>query len=201
MEHNRDLVALEQLRVRTVARLKAAITKWNQTKALIAPIQANTAAIQAQAEKMERLYTAGQADLLKLLSVRQRLSEAENARLDMVWQAIRAYADLPEASGGTPLLGSIPTVPCGLFWGLPHDASAIDRRALVRICSGPRGPGWQESAAGPDRILGSEGCSVPLATQRTAAASQTEGVSPTTARNVLGYPPPTLYSVNSRSSS
>jgi cobalt-zinc-cadmium efflux system outer membrane protein len=111
MQHSRDLVALEQLRVRTVARLEASIGKWHETKALIAPIESNTAAIQAQAEKMDRLYTAGQADLLMLLSVRQRLIEAENARLDMVWQAIDAYADLLEASGGIPLLGSIPTPP------------------------------------------------------------------------------------------
>jgi outer membrane protein TolC len=110
MEHSRDLVALEQLRLRTVARLKASIAKWQATKALIAPVEANTAAIQAQAERMDRLYTAGQADLLKLFAVRQRLIEAENARLDMVWQAIQAYADLLEASGGTSLLGSIPTV-------------------------------------------------------------------------------------------
>ena len=109
MEHSRDLVALEQLRVRTVVRLKASIAKWQKTKALIASIEASTAAIQTQADKMDRLYTAGQTDLLKLLSVRQRLIEAENARLDMLWQAILAYADLLEASGGTPLLASTPT--------------------------------------------------------------------------------------------
>ncbi|HYW78991.1 MAG TPA: hypothetical protein VE890_05410, partial [Thermoguttaceae bacterium] len=97
--------------LRTVARLKASIARWHETKALIAPIEANTAAIHAQAEKMDHLYTAGQADLLKLLSVRQRLIEAESGRLDMVWQTILAYADLLEASGGTPLLGSIPTGP------------------------------------------------------------------------------------------
>lgn len=111
MQHSRDLVALEQLRVRTVARLKVSITKWHKIKALIASTKANTAAIHAQAEKMDRLYAAGQADLLKLLSVRRRLIEAENARLDMLWQAIMAYADLLEASGGTPLLGSTPMVP------------------------------------------------------------------------------------------
>ena len=111
MQHRRDLVQLEQLRVRTVARLKASIAQWHRTKALIAPVEANTAAIHAQAEKMDRLYTAGQADLLKLLSVRQRLIEAESARLDMVWQAVLAYADLLEASGGTPLLSWIPETP------------------------------------------------------------------------------------------
>lgn len=106
-EHSRDLVALQQLRVRTVARLKASIAKWRATNALIAPIEADTAAIQSQAVKMDHLYTAGQADLLTLLSVRRRLIEAEDARLDVVWQAVQAYADLLEASGGTTLLGSI----------------------------------------------------------------------------------------------
>ena len=57
---------------------------------------------------MERLYTAGQSDLLKLLQVRQRLIDAENAKLDMLWQATQAYADLLAATGATPLLGALP---------------------------------------------------------------------------------------------
>jgi outer membrane protein, heavy metal efflux system len=108
MEHSRDLVALEQLRVRTIARVKASLVKWNQTKDLLGKVLASTEFIQPQAEKMERLYTAGQVDLLKLLQVRQRLIEAENARLDMVWQATQAYADLLAATGATPLLGALP---------------------------------------------------------------------------------------------
>jgi outer membrane protein TolC len=62
--------------------------------------------IQQQAAKMERLYTAGQTDLLKLLQVRQRLIEAENAQLDMAWQATQAYSDLLVALGATPLIGT-----------------------------------------------------------------------------------------------
>ena len=108
-EHSRDLVALQQLRLRTVAQVKSSLARWHRTKALIAPVEANTAAIHAQAEKMDRLYAAGQADLLALLSVRQRLIEAENARLDMLWQTVMAYADLLETTGGTPLLASLPT--------------------------------------------------------------------------------------------
>lgn len=111
MAHRRDLVALEQIRTRTVTRLGADIAKWEQTRALVAPIEASTREIQAQAEKMDRLYAAGQSDLLKLLSVRQRLIEAESARLDMVWQATQAYADLLAATGGVPLLGSLTPVP------------------------------------------------------------------------------------------
>jgi hypothetical protein len=44
--------------------------------------------------------------LLKLLQVRQRLIEAENAQLDMAWQATQAYSDLLVALGATPLIGS-----------------------------------------------------------------------------------------------
>lgn len=107
MAHRRDLVALEQARAQIITRLKADIAKWEQTRSLVAPIEACTREIQSQAEKMDRLYAAGQSDLLKLLSVRQRLIEAESARLDMVWQATQAYADLLAATGGVPLLGSL----------------------------------------------------------------------------------------------
>jgi len=111
MEHSRDLVALEQLRLRTIARVKASLARWNQTKDLVGKVVASTEVVQPQVEKMERLYTAGQVDLLKLLQVRQRLIEAENARLDMVWQATQAYADLLAATGATPLLGALAPSP------------------------------------------------------------------------------------------
>ena len=59
--------------------------------------------IRRQAERMDRLYQAGQTDLLKLLQVRRRFIEARNVELDAVWQAIGAYADLLAATGGAPL--------------------------------------------------------------------------------------------------
>lgn len=43
-----------------------------------------------------------------LLQVRQWLIYAENAKLDMLWQATQAYADLLAATGATPLLGAQP---------------------------------------------------------------------------------------------
>ena len=106
LAHTRDLIALEQMRVQVLTQLRADIAKWGQIRALVGPIEASTREIQAQVEKMERLYVAGQSDLLKLLSVRQRLIEAESARLDMVWRATQAYADLLAATGGVPLLGA-----------------------------------------------------------------------------------------------
>jgi outer membrane protein TolC len=57
---------------------------------------------------MDRLYQAGQADLVKLFQVRQRLIEAENTRLDAGWQMIQAYADLLAALGATPLVAAVP---------------------------------------------------------------------------------------------
>jgi cobalt-zinc-cadmium efflux system outer membrane protein len=113
MQHGRDLVVLEQLRIRTIARVKASLVKWDRTRALVGQVDASTEAIQGQAEKMERLYAAGQTDLLKLLQVRQRLIEAENARLDMAWQATQAYADVLAAASAAPLLASVPPGPQG----------------------------------------------------------------------------------------
>jgi cobalt-zinc-cadmium efflux system outer membrane protein len=106
MEHSRDLVAIEQLRIRTIARVKASLIRWNQTRDLIVQVYASTEMIRGQTAKMERLCAAGQTDLLKLLQVRQRLIEAENAQLDMAWQATQAYSDLLVALGATPLIGS-----------------------------------------------------------------------------------------------
>jgi outer membrane protein, heavy metal efflux system len=107
----RDKVAVEQLRIRTVAWVKASLVKWNQTHDLVAKVDASTETIQAQVEKMERLYSAGQTDLVKVFQVRQRLIEAKNARLDIVWQATQAYADLLSATGATSLLGSLSVEP------------------------------------------------------------------------------------------
>lgn len=107
-EHRRDLVAANQTRMRITTAVKASLAKWSQTQRLVAEVVDTAKAIEAQTQKMERLYTAGQTDLLKLLQVRQRLIDAENAKLDMLWQATQAYADLLSATGAAPLLGSLP---------------------------------------------------------------------------------------------
>ena len=63
---------------------------------------------------MERLYAAGQTDLLKLLQVRQRLIDAENAKLDMLWQATQAYADLLASTGACHCSARYPFPPTSL---------------------------------------------------------------------------------------
>jgi len=106
-EYRRDVVALEQTRQRVRAQVKATLVKWNQVQQLVARTQATIEPIQAETARMERLYKAGQTDLIRLLQVRGRLIQAENAQLDALWQATQAYADVLTALGGTPLVGSV----------------------------------------------------------------------------------------------
>jgi len=108
-EYRRDVVALEQTQQRVRAQVKATLVKWNQVQQLVSRTQATIQPIQAETARMERLYKAGQTDLLRLLQVRQRLIQAENSQLDALWQATQAYADLLAALGCTPLIGSTAT--------------------------------------------------------------------------------------------
>lgn len=108
-EFRRDAVVLEQTQQRVQAQVKATLVKWNHVQQLVARTQATMQPIQAETARMERLYKAGQTDLIRLLQVRQRLIQAENAQLDAIWQATQAYADLLTALGCSPLIGSIAT--------------------------------------------------------------------------------------------
>ena len=106
-EYQRDMVASEQTQQRVRNQVKAALIRWSQARQLVSRTEATIEPIKTLAARVERLYTAGQSDLVKLLQVRQRLILAENTRLDAIWQATQAYADLLTALGTTPLLGSI----------------------------------------------------------------------------------------------
>ncbi len=103
-EYHRDCVAWEQARQQVAAQVLAVEVKWTQAQQSAQRTHARLEPIRAQTERMERLYDAGQTDLLKLLQVRRRFIEARNVELDAAWQAVQAYADLLAATGGTPLL-------------------------------------------------------------------------------------------------
>jgi cobalt-zinc-cadmium efflux system outer membrane protein len=107
-EYHRDCVALEQVRQQVRTQVQAVLAKWNQVRESAARTRARREPIAGQVDRMQRLFDAGQTDLVKLLQVHQRLIEAENAQLDAQWQSIEAYADLLAAVGWTPLLG-LPT--------------------------------------------------------------------------------------------
>jgi cobalt-zinc-cadmium efflux system outer membrane protein len=103
-EYHRDCVAWEQARQQVAVQVLAMVEKWTQAQAAAERTRARLQPIGVQTERMERLYNAGQTDLVKLLQVRRRFIEARNIELDATWQAVQAYADLLTASGGTPLL-------------------------------------------------------------------------------------------------
>ena len=105
-EYHRDCVAYEQARQQVATQVLAVMVKWNQAQQLAERTHARFEPTRAQAERMQRLYDAGQAELLKLLQVQRRYIDTRNVELDAIWQTIQAYAELLAATGGTPLLSS-----------------------------------------------------------------------------------------------
>jgi cobalt-zinc-cadmium efflux system outer membrane protein len=110
-EHHRDCVALEQARQQVATQVAAALAKWTQVRDAAVRAEARLGPIAAQAGQMQRLFEAGQADLVKWLQVRQRLIEGQGAALDTQWQSVQAYADLLTALGSAPLLATLPKAP------------------------------------------------------------------------------------------
>jgi outer membrane protein, heavy metal efflux system len=106
-EYHRDVVALEQVQERTTAQVKATLAKWRQMQGSVRRTQSLAEPLQEQVARMERLFDAGQADVLRLLQVQRRSLEGRSAQLDAVWQATQAYADLLTAIGTAPLVGSV----------------------------------------------------------------------------------------------
>ena len=106
-EYRRDVIALEQVQERTTAQVKATLARWRQAEKSAARTQSLAEPLKAQVARMERLFEAGQADVLRLLQVQRRSLEARSAQLDALWQATQAYADLLAAVGTAPLIGSL----------------------------------------------------------------------------------------------
>jgi cobalt-zinc-cadmium efflux system outer membrane protein len=106
-EYRRDCVALEQAQRRVTTQVKAALVRWNQAREAVSRTAERLASIKAQSARMERLFEANETDIIKLLQVRQRSIEAEDAYLDVVWQATQAYADLITPVGIAPLIASL----------------------------------------------------------------------------------------------
>jgi cobalt-zinc-cadmium efflux system outer membrane protein len=107
-EYHRDCVAWEQARQLVAAQVTAVLIKWGQAQQTAERTHARFEPIRTQTERMQRLYDAGQSDVLKLLQVQRRFIEARNVELDTIWQTAQAYADLLMATGGTPLLNVPP---------------------------------------------------------------------------------------------
>jgi outer membrane protein, heavy metal efflux system len=106
-EHRRALVAFKEAQQRAIGQVRAAVAKWNGATELVNDSAGLSSDLNVEVKKMERLFEEGQADLTKLMQARQRLIQLENSRLDAVWQATQAQADLLLALGVPSLINDM----------------------------------------------------------------------------------------------
>lgn len=137
-EHRRAIVATQQAEQRAVAQVKAAVARWNGATDLVNDSSGLTDELAKEVSRMGRLFEAGQTDLTKLMQARQRLIQLDNSRIDAVWAATQAQADLLLALGTPSLInamfnqasraaGGVPTSPAAE----PNGASAAPKRPAI----------------------------------------------------------------------
>lgn len=102
-EHGRAMVGADQMRLRAISQVRAAVAKWNGATDLVNDASQLTDELAKEVDTVQRLFDAGQTDLPRLMQARRRLIQLENSRLDAVWAATQAQADLLLALG-TPAL-------------------------------------------------------------------------------------------------
>ncbi len=103
-EHQRALVAVHQAQQRAVAQVRAAVGRWNGATDLVNDSAGLSVELGKEVAALERLFELRQADLTRLMQARQRLIQLENSRLDAVWAATQAQADLLLALGAPSLI-------------------------------------------------------------------------------------------------
>jgi outer membrane protein, heavy metal efflux system len=123
-EHRRAIVAYQEAQQKAVAQVRAAVAKWNGATELVNDSADLSRDLSVEVDKMERLFEEGQADMTKLMQARQRLIQLENSRLDAVWQATQAQADLLLALG-------IPSLINGMLDRAQQDAKPGGRAAAA----------------------------------------------------------------------
>jgi cobalt-zinc-cadmium efflux system outer membrane protein len=106
-ESRRACVVLQQAQQRAISQVRSAVSKWNGATELVNETAQLTGDLGGEVAKLERLFDEGQADLTKLLQGRQRLILLENSRLDAIWAATQAQADLLLAMGTPALINAM----------------------------------------------------------------------------------------------
>lgn len=106
-DYRRSLANVQQVEKRTVIQVRAAAAKWNAANRLVNQTAGLSDSLRTQVDRMDRLFEANETDLTKLLQARQRLIQLENARLDALWQATQAQADLLSALGVPNLIAAL----------------------------------------------------------------------------------------------
>ncbi len=133
-EHRRAVVAFTQAQQRATGQVRAAVAKWNGATELVNDSAGLSKDLRSEVDKMERLFDVGQADLTKLMQARQRLIQLENSRLDAVWQATQAQADLLLALG-------MPSLINGMLNRAERDATPPDATPPQATRPGASSPG------------------------------------------------------------
>jgi outer membrane protein, heavy metal efflux system len=101
------LVAAQQARQRATSQVRAAVAKWNGATDLVNESTDLSKELAKDVDALERLFEANQSDLTKLMQARQRLIQLDNSRLDAVWAATQAQADLLLALGTPTLINAM----------------------------------------------------------------------------------------------
>ena len=102
-EHQRAAVAAAQAQQRAVSQVRAAVARWNGATDLVNDSAGLSEELAKEVGTLERLFELRQTDLIRLMQARQRMIQLDNSRLDAVWAATQAQADLLLALG-TPSL-------------------------------------------------------------------------------------------------
>ncbi len=102
-EHHRATVSAAQAQQRAVSQVRAAVARWNGATDLVNDSAGLSEELNKEVANLERLFELRQTDLSRLMQARQRLIQLDNSRLDAVWAATQAQADLLLALG-TPSL-------------------------------------------------------------------------------------------------
>ncbi len=137
-EHRRAVVAAQQAEQRAVAQVRAAVARWNGATDLVNESSGLSDELSKEVSKMERLFEAGQTDLTKLMQARQRLIQLDNSRIDAVWAATQAQADLLLALGAPSLINA-------MFNQASRDAGGVPASPP----SGPQGANSSPNATTP----------------------------------------------------
>jgi outer membrane protein, heavy metal efflux system len=132
-EQRRAVVAYEQARQRAVTQVRSTVAKWNGATGLVGDSSGLTQELAGEVASLERLFEAGQTDLTRVQQARQRLIQLENARLDALWNATQAQADLMLAVG-------VPNMIQGLLQAAEADAGVVAPRPAPNPPTPTTGP-------------------------------------------------------------
>jgi outer membrane protein, heavy metal efflux system len=127
-------VRAQQIEQRIAAQVKASVAKWNAAVRTVRLTESVPDAVRSRITTLEQLFDIQEADITKLQQGRLRLIQVENARLDALWQATQAQADLLAAVGTPSMITALQAGPRA-----PQSTSANSAAPVPPAASAPGG--------------------------------------------------------------